>query len=372
VIYTVRILIAVAGLALLTGCPPASTSKYFTPRDARVSLERINSNLARLDRPLYGRPAQVSARFRDDSGRRQMFLAQPARILFSAPQCLRFDIEHSLGGKVAEIGSNDELYWLWVEPETNTMWWGTWDALLSGSAKPLIVPPDQLLSALLLQPIPSSLREGPPPVLRGDSFGRALVFYRLDERGWPYVAREIQLRGRDGLPAAITDYDESGTVIMQAVMSNYVPIDGTGSRGPLTPHRYELRWPKQGAELTISIDRMQFFDREVPCDFPERWTGRQVPLDYGGSARMPYRSADRAPAYPPARSLDQQTDLLQPIGEPERRAQTEPEPRQVEPQQAPQPRAEPQPGTEPARPRRSTDSPDPLLRSLRSNQNRSN
>lgn len=348
-------------LVLLTGCPDGGATRHFTPRDARISLERINSNLSQLNRPVYAKPVQVSARFRDDHGKRQAFISQPARILFAPPQCLRFDIEHSLGGKVAEIGSNEDRYWIWVEPETNTLWWGTWDALRAGAADRLIVPPDQLLSALLFQPIPTSLRDGPPPMMTSTGFGRSLEFYLLDKRGWPYVAREIRLRGGDGLPATIIDYDADGQVVMQANLSNYAPLDGTGSRGPQTPRKYQLRWPPQDAELTINIDRMQFFDREVPCDFPVQWRGRVVALDYGSPA-MPTFAEPEPPAPSsveshPVEYLPGEVDLLQPTEEFTPEAQVPPQENVAQPEQTQETTAPPRVST----------GQDPLLRSLREN-----
>lgn len=360
------LLLCSVSLGLLTGCPDGggAATRRFTTRDARISLERINSNLSRLDQPIYAKPVQVSARFRDDDGRRQAFVSQPARILFAPPQCLRFDIEHSLGGKVAEIGSNDERYWLWVEPETNTLWWGTWAALEAGTADRLIVPPDQLLSALLLQPIPTSLRDGPPPMLTGGNFGRSLEFYLLDERGWPYVAREMRLRSGDGLPSAIIDYDANGKVVMQATLSGYAPLDGTGARGPRAPRKYELRWPPQDAELTINIDRMQFFNREVPCDFPAQWRGRVVSLDYGGP-RMPEYLPPQQPAMSPVEShpveyIPGEVDLLTPTDENTTDENTTPQ------TNAPEAAAPPQETVAP-RPAREEPGQDPLLQSLREN-----
>ena len=39
---------------------------------------------------------------------------------------LLFDVR-SLAGVVAEFGSNNERYWVWIEPEVQKLWYGDWD-----------------------------------------------------------------------------------------------------------------------------------------------------------------------------------------------------------------------------------------------------
>ena len=77
------------------------------------------------------------------------------------PRRLRFDIKHTLAGSVARVGSNNERYWLWIEPEVSTMWWGEWryvDQGRGGGSLPL--RPNQVLDALMMRPLPESCRIG--------------------------------------------------------------------------------------------------------------------------------------------------------------------------------------------------------------------
>ena len=115
---------------LICGCPRPNP-----PLTAREAIARINANVDQIDQPIYARPAMTSVKFRDERGRDYRFIGHPARIMFDAPRCMRFDIEHSLGGKIAEVGTNDERYWLWKEPEGPMLWWGTWTAIQEGRAR---------------------------------------------------------------------------------------------------------------------------------------------------------------------------------------------------------------------------------------------
>jgi len=250
------------------------------PAEARRVIERINSNLARIEAAVYGRPALVSFRFRDDEGRVHRFLAQPATLIFRPPRCLYFDIKNSLSGSVARLGSNEERYWLWVDvPEMRRMWWGTWDALLSGRAQRMVVPPDLLLDALMMRPLTVAGEDELPPMLVEAAGRRRLWFQHLDERGWPFVAREIVLgRWPRDLPVEIIDRLSDGRVAMRARLYDYRPVGG--SSGALTPRRYVVVWPIMDAELRLDLLDARYRTKDTPfCEFPRRFRGEVVPLD---------------------------------------------------------------------------------------------
>jgi hypothetical protein len=268
------------GLLLTAGCVPPL--KIHPPDEARRVLENIDDNLAGIQRALYGRPALVSFRFRDEQGRTHRFVAQPATVIFRPPRCLYFDIKESLGGSsVARLGSNDERYWLWVDAaDTQRLWWGTWAALLSGHARPLVVPPDRLLDALMMRPLPARRRDGPPPLLVEADGKRRLWFQEFDDPGWPHVAREIILaRNPTDLPAEIIDRLIDGRIAMHARLYDYRPV-GDGADAPLTPRRYVVDWPTAEAGLRLDLLDVRYRTKDTPfCDFPRRWRGEVEPLD---------------------------------------------------------------------------------------------
>ncbi|MBN2445760.1 MAG: hypothetical protein JXO22_03490 [Phycisphaerae bacterium] len=271
-------------LGLLCGCPPPNAK--FAPNTATAAVARINANLERINQPIYARPALTSVRFHDENGRDYRFIGHPARVMFAAPRCLRFDIEHSLGGKIAEVGANDERYWLWKEPDGAMLWWGTWEAIEQGHARRLAVPPDQLIDILLFKPLPEQLPDGIPPLLDQRKYDRVLVYQRFNEAGWPYIAREVILKPHsDYLPAEIIDYrlmdDGQTREAMHAYLSGYKPVEDAGDDGPRTPRHYVVYWPIDGSELRLDLDRVRFRNIDVPCDFPTEWVGEQECLDTG-------------------------------------------------------------------------------------------
>ncbi len=267
-------LILALALGVLTGCPPVVGIAPQTPDEA---LSRVNQNLERINRPVQYR-ARAAFRFRDESGASHRLPAQDAVLLFAPPKYLRFDIL-SLGGVVAQIGSDPQRYWLWIEPEVRKLWWGYWDSTSPAVQRRLAIPPADLLDALLLRPLPATTAGGMPPMLRVVGSDHRLLFVRLSEAGKPSGWREIRL---DPLPPyqplEITERLADGRVQMQAELSRYAPLE---SGGPLAPRRFHVRWPLDDAEIDLNVTKAGF-RTDLPTAvfaFPEQWRGEVEQLD---------------------------------------------------------------------------------------------
>ncbi|MBU0639594.1 MAG: hypothetical protein KKB50_12070 [Planctomycetes bacterium] len=237
------------------------------PRDAHEALLRVNDNIAGLKGALYCSPCLVSFKFTDRDRRAHRFIGHPATLIFAPPRCLYFDIKHTLGGSVARVGSNDERFWLWIEPEVSRMWWGTWADLQMEARRSLPVPPDELLDALMLRPLPERSSASPSPVLRVEGDDYRLLFVRLDESGEARSLREIVLDPFPPYqPLEIIDRLPDGRVLMRASLGHYRQV---GRAGPYTARRYVVEWPQDGAEMRLDIQRAKFrLDQPPFCEFP--------------------------------------------------------------------------------------------------------
>jgi hypothetical protein len=262
-------------LLLLCGCPPQR--RLLEPRDVQEALARINANAARLAQPVHYQ-ARAGFRFRDDQGRMRRVPAQEAALLFAAPRCLVFQVR-SLGGPVAQFGSNDERYWMWIEPEVRKLWWGRWDRLDRTAPQQLPLPPDDLLDVLMLRPLAASAAGGAAPLLRKVNRDYRLLYVRLDADCQPVGLREIVLDPYEpGLPLELVDRLPDGRVQMQAVLANYQSI---AAGGPYVPRRYAVQWPLKQAEMRIDVSRA-VFRPDLPgdfCTFPAGWEGEVEALD---------------------------------------------------------------------------------------------
>lgn len=277
---TMAMLLACAAAAA-AGC--ATTPRGTPPRDASEALERVNSNLAQIRSPIQG-AAFVSLRFRDRDGEVRRFLMQDARVMFAPARSLRFEIV-SLAGTVAQFGSNDERYWVYVEPQTKKIWWGRWDSVDRVAEGRSPIPADQLLDALLLRPLPATLAGGLNALLRVDGADQRLGFVRLNASGQAAGWREVKLDPNPPyMPTAIIDWLANGVVAMRAELSKYAPL---GDGGPLTPRRYVIEWPQNEAELRIDITRLVTRPDLPPeaFEFPEEFQGQMEQID--AAARRP-------------------------------------------------------------------------------------
>lgn len=267
----------------LAGCPPQR--EHVAPRDEWEALARVNDNLGQIDRPLQCK-ALVSFRFRDADGRDRRFLGHEAALVFAPERYLRFDIR-SLTGVVAQFGSDGERYWLWIEPETHKLWWGHWDRLDAGPRKHMVIPPSDLLDALMLRPLPMALAGGLRPMLRRVGDDCRLLFVRLDAEGQPAGVREVRLDPYEPYqPLEIVDRLSDGRVQMHAELGNYRRV---GRDGPYTPRRYVVRWPLDEAEVRLDILRARFRP-DLPLDifaFPAEWEGAVEPLDAPAEPEVP-------------------------------------------------------------------------------------
>lgn len=257
--------------ALLSGCNGAKVEVRPPPVDARTALREVNAGLASLHEPVSLSPAIVSFRYRDSNGADRRFIGHPATILFDPPRCMLFRIK-SLAGTIAQIGSNDERFWVWVDtPEQRKLWWGDWDAFAPNRRINMPVPPDELQDALMLRPLPDRLPAGLPPLLE-TSGGRTRLLYQRVGGGWPYIAREVVLDNRAPyMPVEVIDRNSAGEVLMRVELGRYRSV--SGADGLYFPGRYVIRW-KDGTELRLDVENVKLQpDAEDFCEFPARWDG---------------------------------------------------------------------------------------------------
>ncbi len=263
-------------LVFVAGCPPEG--QKIAPRDEREALQRVNDNLGRIDQPLQYK-ATVSFRFRDANGVTRRFIGHPASLIFYRPRYLRFDIR-SLAGDVAQFGSDGERYWVWIEPEVRKLWWSYWDELERGTGRRLAMPPDELLDALMLRPLPSTLDGGLGPLLRMEGDDHRLLFVRLGADGQPSGLREVRLDPRAPYqPLEVIDRLPDGRVQMRAQLEQYKRI---GEEGPFTARRYVVKWPLADTEMRMDVKKAQFrpdLPLEDVIQFPSEWRGEVERLD---------------------------------------------------------------------------------------------
>jgi len=255
-----RLVFRAAGLAfgmacLLSGlgCPPPPVKPEqppAPPRELRDIVDLIERNNALLDRPLWSQGVTVAAQFRDDKGQHHSYNLEGS-FLFRAPRCLRLDLRPGVGDQVMQIGSNDEDYWIWVEPELHTMRWGRHRHAGKPCAGSMAVRPDQLAAALGLRGLPDREKGLIGPARK---FGKAydILYYVRRQPGREYLLeQEYWVERTPPYMIRIVRYRDSfGRDAMNAFLDDYRPA---WEGGPLIAHKISVLWPKEEGQLVLSI-----------------------------------------------------------------------------------------------------------------------
>ena len=274
-----RAALALPLLAAMAGC--VDSREKIAPRSPEEALGRVNQNLGQIDAPLQYK-ALVSFRFRDANGKDRRFIGHEAALVFAPPQYLRFDIR-SLAGVVAQFGSNDEHYWIWIEPEVQKLWFGQWDRFDDDAASRLAVAPNDLLDVLMLRPLQATLAGGLEPVLRRVGDDQRLLFVRLGADGQPSGWREVRLDPYEPYqPLEIVDRLPDGRVQMHAYLDKYRPV---GKEGPCTARKYVVYWPLEESEMRLDVTKA-VCRPDLPLEvfaFPSEWEGAVEQIDAASS-----------------------------------------------------------------------------------------
>src|ERR1700752_2268075 len=124
------LLISLTILPLLAGCgggarraagQPPSYYGHTEPFD--VAVERINANSAQI--PTLWAKHYFEATVVDEKGKPHEVVGDGA-LLYRRPRGLLIRGSRPLAPPLFEIGSTDDRYWLKIEPEMETMWWGNY------------------------------------------------------------------------------------------------------------------------------------------------------------------------------------------------------------------------------------------------------
>jgi hypothetical protein len=246
--------------AIAAGCQPPNggISQEPPPAEPRTLdeiLGAIDGNSARWKDPLWSSSLTATARFIDSEGDEKI-LNLEGTMLFDRPRRLRMDLRPGLGEQVMGAGSNDESYWIWIEPEMHLMKWGRHEHAGKPCADSMSIRPDQLACALGVGGLPQESDGLYGPVRQfGKRFDK-LTYHAtrpaIDHREYwidrhpPHLVRVVVFR------------DGFGRIATSAYLDDYRRV---GEEGPYVAHAVSIRWPLDQGSLTIQAARMAMIDR---------------------------------------------------------------------------------------------------------------
>lgn len=244
-------------VAVLTaGCPPRDGASIHSggstgpPRSQREIIEQIQSNAAKLDAALWSSSVTATARLIDDRKQSHVFNVE-GNLLHVPPRGFRMDLRHGIGPTVIGLGSNDDTFWIWIEPELHVMRWGHHRNAGRPCCASMPVRPDQLVSALALGGLPGAEPGFSGPILRAGriydiltytvaSTGEIREYYV--ERSPPHLVRLVRFR------------DASRRDVLSVYLEEFRPA---WPDGPLLPHAASVFWPLDDARFVLRIGGYQ-------------------------------------------------------------------------------------------------------------------
>lgn len=241
------------------GCPPPEGPALpeTPPRPPRTNAEiirTIEANSRLLDRALWSNSVTVQARFEDSDGKEHHYNLEGS-FLYDRPRRLLIDLRPGLGDKVMQIGSNDEDYWFWIEPEVGIMRWGRHRHVGKPGVDRAGIRPDHLVSALGFGGL-DMLDHGliGPDRVWGKDYDK-LRYMRETPDGGFVADREYQVdREPPYLIRVVIFRDDFGRRVMSAFLDDYRPA---WEGGPMFPHHINIDWPREKATFTMWLSRVR-------------------------------------------------------------------------------------------------------------------
>ncbi len=223
--------------------PQASTARVLPTAPTLADVIAVINNNTNLVRSLYSADASLSA---------PLTPTLRATLAVERPRRLRLRAETALTGPELDVGSNDQLFWLWMKRQTPpSIFYCRHEQYAQSAARQMFpVQAEWLIDALGLPSVdPAGQHLGPTPVDRGklrlqsqlmSPFGPQTRTIVIDAaRGW---ILEQQL------------YDAAGQLLATSRTSNHMRDPASGAT---LPRHIEIHWPATQFQANIDFRSVQ-------------------------------------------------------------------------------------------------------------------
>jgi hypothetical protein len=183
------------------------------------------------------------------------------RLALERPRNFKLELS-SMGAVKADIGSNDDEFWFWVDNEDRKVYWCNHEQIDS-SKLAVIYQPDRIVEALGLKPITPEEAAG-IKVHEGDLRGTTALVFPARKSGGETYTRMMIVWNQNRRVKEHRIYEGSAPtnkgLLAQAEVSHYVEFD-TGSSdaadGPTCylPENMKLEWKRDQLVLDVVMQR---------------------------------------------------------------------------------------------------------------------
>lgn len=188
----------------------------------------------------------------------------PVNIALMPPRRFRMRATTAITGPEVDLGSNDDLFWMWIRrSQPPAMYFCRHDQYAASAAKQIMpVEPQWIVEAMgLVQFSPADLPQGPTPV------GQGRVQIRTVRRSATGDLTKVTvLDASRGLVLEQHLYDPQGNRIATAITNQHRRDPVTGA---ILPRHIEIQYP--GAQLSLRIDIANLQVNVLPAESPQLW-----------------------------------------------------------------------------------------------------
>jgi len=276
------------GLALASaGCPPAQPpvpKGYFGPTiSPQEVVNSVNANNDRI--ATIWAAGDFEAEIHSDPQHREKsdFLNGELVLLYRAPNQILLVGKKDVAGRIFEIGSNGDAYWMTARGQTDTCWWGRYATIANLDPKAIPIRPDLLLDVLGVGPIDSDMLRQPVPVMRFNNDADAyMMVWSLQSPQYWLAEREIWYDRQTFLPRLVNLFDANGRVVLSAYLSDHLPLGGSADSAtpatgpsaqapPSVATSFRLFFPDTGTRLTFHLNKLKPTNNGIPNDHSFRF-----------------------------------------------------------------------------------------------------
>jgi hypothetical protein len=269
-----------------TGCPPPqppAIKGYFGPTiSPQAVVNSVNANNQRIS--TFWASGDFEAEIHPDPANRQKsdFLNGELVLLYRAPDQVLLVGKKDVAGRIFEIGSNGDDYWMTARGQTDTCWWGKYATIDKLDPKAMPVRPDLLFDVLGVSPVDSDMLRQPVPVMRfnNDADAYMLVWSFRSPSYW-LAQREIWYDRQTLLPRLVNLFDTNGRVVLSAYLSDHRPLAPTPDSTPDSSQSTEpppsvatifrLFFPDTGTRMRFHLTKLKPTNNGIPNEHSFRF-----------------------------------------------------------------------------------------------------
>jgi hypothetical protein len=255
--------LALSALALITlagGCArqhqaDRKSTTYEGPTDPLdVVLANINARASKVTTLRCSGDFELTIQ----QNGKESFLNGQLTLLHTKPDRLRIIGDKDLAGRIFDLGTDGERFWLTAFGEVDTCWHGT-NRGPGLAAVDLPISPELMIDVLGVASLNPDMLAQPVPTMRfnPDYDAYMLTWHRPITDRWATV-REVWYDRQTLQPKWIWLFDRDGRVVLRAKLSKVVPVesDDMSKSGARMASYFDLRFPQTKTTMLIRLDQV--------------------------------------------------------------------------------------------------------------------